>query len=185
MVIPFDQQLFLAINEAHSDFLDGIMILVSGKFTWMPLYLLLLFFIWKYYKNRIIEIFIYIAIIIGLTDQSSVLVKNYFERLRPCHEESLQSLIYLADGCGGKFGFVSSHAANSMALAIFMLLLFSPINSRYKWLLLIYTFLIGYSRIYLAAHYPSDVLGGYCLGALIAIVFYYSLKSRFVLAPIK
>jgi undecaprenyl-diphosphatase len=185
MVSPFEQQLFLAINEAHSDFLDGMMILVSGKYTWVPLYLLLLFYIWKYYKNRVIEIFIYIAVIIGLSDQSSVLIKNYFERLRPCHEDSLQSVIHLADGCGGKFGFVSSHAANSMALTVFILLLFASVSNKYRWLILIYTFIIGYSRIYLGAHYPSDVLGGYCLGALIAIVFYYTLKSRFILAPIK
>jgi undecaprenyl-diphosphatase len=185
MVSPFEQQLFFAINQAHSDFLDGLMIIVSGKFTWVPLYLLLLFYIWKYYKIRVIEIFIYIVVIIGLTDQSSVLLKNYFERLRPCHETSLQSLIHLADGCGGKFGFVSSHAANSMALTVFMLLLFSSISSRYRWLMLIYTLIIGYSRVYLGAHYPSDVLGGYGLGALIAIVFYYTLKSRFILAVTK
>ncbi len=178
-----DLNLFFAINHAnHANhpFLDLLMIAISSRWTWIPLYVLLLFFIWKYFKKRTFEILAYLLFLILLCDQGSVFIKNTVARLRPCHEPSIKSLVNIADGCGGQFGFVSSHAANAMGLSVFMILLFSQLKNNYRWLMLIYTLLIGYSRIYLGAHYPSDILGGYILGTFFAILVYYTLRSRFV-----
>jgi undecaprenyl-diphosphatase len=172
--------LFFAINHNHHPFLDVLMIAISSRWTWIPLYVLLLFFIWKYFKKRTFEILVYIVFLIVLCDQGSVIIKNTVARLRPCHEPSIASFANLADGCGGKFGFVSSHAANAMGLSLFIILVFSKLKNSYRWLMLVYVVLIGYSRIYLGAHYPSDILGGYLLGALIAIIVYYTLRPRFV-----
>lgn len=170
---------FFAINHTNHPILDMIMIAISSRWIWIPLYLLVLFFIWKYFKKRTFEILLYIVLLIVLCDQASVFIKNTIARLRPCHEPSIKALVNIADGCGGQFGFVSSHAANSMGLSFFMILLFSQSRKPYRWLMLIYAFLIGYSRIYLGAHYPSDILGGYLLGALFAVLIYYTLRNRF------
>jgi undecaprenyl-diphosphatase len=179
MVGQFEQDLFLAINHAASPFLDKVMVLISENWTWVPLYGLLLFFIWKYYKIRTLEIAAYIGLLILLCDQISVFIKYFTTRLRPCHEPSFQYLVRLVDGCGGKYGLVSSHAANSMGLAVFILLLFSKFPIKWQWGLLVYTLLIGYSRIYLGVHYPTDILGGYLLGTAIALLLYATTRNRF------
>jgi undecaprenyl-diphosphatase len=178
MLNHLDQSIFFSINHANAEWLDHIMIVISAKWSWLPLYALLLYFIWRKYGLRTIEILLYIALLILACDKLSVAIKETIQRLRPCHDTELSSFVNAIDGCGGKFGFVSSHAANSMGLAVFVILLFSNVSSKYKWLLLLYALVIGYSRIYLGVHYPSDVIGGYLLGTILALSLYYIAKSR-------
>jgi undecaprenyl-diphosphatase len=120
-----DTQLFLFLNSLHLPFLDPVMILISGKLTWIPLYLFLLVLIIRYFKWQSVMILLFVALLITVSDQVSVKIFKYvFERPRPCHEPDLQALIHLPTGnCGGAYGFISSHAANSFALAGFLFLL--------------------------------------------------------------
>ncbi len=123
----------------------------------------------------------YVGIFIGLlfliSDQTSVkLFKDVFERLRPCHEIDLSGLVHVVDGCGGKFGFVSSHAANSFAFAIFSGYL---LKSNYKYILplmLFWAALVSYSRIYVGVHYPGDIIGGAILGSIVGILVFWLMK---------
>jgi undecaprenyl-diphosphatase len=81
--------------------------------------------------------------------------------------------VHLVDNYeGGKYGFPSSHASNSFALAVFVILL---IGKRFKWLnyvVLSYPILVSYSRIYLGVHYPGDVICGMIIGSLLGFIFY-------------
>jgi len=94
-------------------------------------------------------------------------------RFRPCHHPGLKDLLHLADGCGGKFGFVSSHAANTMGLAVLVSLILK--NRAITVSMLAFALVNGYSRIYLGKHFVFDVIGGFLLGALIAYGVYRGL----------
>ncbi len=128
------------------------------------------------WKTFIIAIFIALTILLG--DRISVVFfKEVFERLRPCHNPNLAGLVHIIDNhCGGQFGFVSSHATNSFALALFSGLL---LKKHYKYILCIMIFwaaLVSYSRVYVGVHYPGDVLGGAILGSIIGILVFWVMK---------
>ncbi len=161
-----DAKLLLFINGAHSDFADVLMFGVSNKYTWIPLYLLILWLVWKHYGKKGIWVVLSFALAVTLADQISVhLFKNVFQRYRPCHNLDLQGLLHLVNGkCGGKFGFVSSHAANTAAVATVGIFFFRKHAKWIVWVLLGYTLLNCYSRVYMGVHYPSDVVGGFFLG---------------------
>jgi len=171
MLERFDQQLFLFINSANSPFFDQVMHTISGKLIWVPLYLAILIFLGVKYKRKFLIILIFIIVAATLADQSSVIVKNIFHRLRPCHEPSLLAIVHLLNGeCGGIYGFVSSHATNSFDVALLSL---SFIKKRwYSISIILWAGIISYSRVYLGVHYPADVIFGALLGSFIGWSIY-------------
>ena len=171
-LIDLDTQLFLFLNGLHNEAFDSIMAWISGKTTWWPFYLLLLLYLGWTRRWQLIPIIFFIALVVTLADQTSVhLFKEVFERLRPCHEPALKEAVHIVNGrCGGMYGFVSSHAANTFAVAMLLLLI-----QRKRWftaLMLTWAAIVSYSRIYLGVHYPGDVLGGAVLGVLCGLLVY-------------
>ncbi|GAB3649725.1 phosphatase PAP2 family protein [Hymenobacter agri] len=167
-ILALDRWLLLAINHAHSSLLDAVMVFASNRNVWFPVYAVLIAWLIYHFRQRAWLLLPLVVAAVGLADSiTSRLFKPFFGRPRPCHDASLDHLLRLPDGCGGMFGFLSSHAANSMALAVFLALVLPAGRFRalkigaFAWCLL-----LSYSRVYLAAHYPTDVLGGAVVGAL-------------------
>lgn len=170
-----DKSLFLWLNSFHSPAWDKIMWFISGKVQWAPLYAILLGFIIYKFRWKSIYILIGVALVITLADRISVEVfKNVIQRPRPTHCYEIKHLVHTVNNYyGGAYGFVSSHAANSFAIALYMALIF---RNRYVTIgILFWAALVSYSRIYLGVHYPGDILGGALLGAACGSLVYYLL----------
>jgi len=164
-LIDLDKKILLFLNGLNHPVLDQIMIYTTETFFWLPLYLFLLFLMFKNYKRETWFILLGATITIVLSDQiTSSLMKPFFARLRPSQEPALQSLIHLVNGYkGGLYGFASSHAANTFGTALFVWLVLSPIYKRVGWIF-VWAAFVTYTRIYLGVHYPGDILVGAIIG---------------------
>lgn len=164
----WDEKAFLWLNSFHSDGLDPIVLQLTQTITWIPLYLLLLYLIYRKDPKNMAWVIGGVMLTILLADQvSSGFMKPYFERLRPCHDPQWVGLIHNYGRCGGLYGFVSSHAANTFGMATFLTLILRKKQKGIYWLFL-YALVVSYSRIYLGVHYPLDVFFGALVGVLSA-----------------
>jgi undecaprenyl-diphosphatase len=171
-----DDSILLLINGNNSPFMDQVMITISGRFTWIPLYLLFAILIGLKYKKHSWVVILFAILVIIASDQVANLIKNEVMRSRPSHIPNILHLLHIyknSEGesyMGGQYGFVSNHAANSAALSTYLILLFR--NKFVTAGLIIWVLLLGYSRIYLGVHFPSDVLGGMVLGFILGFTAY-------------
>lgn len=162
----FDSRLFLWLNGLHAKWLDVVMVSITEMWPWIPLYLLLLFLVFKQYGRRGWWILLAVAVVILCADQLSAHVcKPLFHRLRPCFNPELEGLVHLPKGLpGGRYGFVSSHAANTFGVAALLTMVLRKSYRSIGWWLYAWAFVASYSRIYVGVHYPGDILGGAILG---------------------
>ncbi|HSH50356.1 MAG TPA: phosphatase PAP2 family protein [Bacteroidales bacterium] len=168
-----DTQLFIFLNGLNSSFWDQVMWWFSGKLFWLPMYLIIIAYIIFKLRWKAIITLLFIALVVTLADQISVhAFKEVFQRLRPCHNPELKDIVHLVNNkCGGQYGFVSSHAANTFAVAFFLKNLFK--QKYFSLFIISWAVVVSYSRIYLGVHYPFDIIAGALLGTIIGISIFY------------
>jgi undecaprenyl-diphosphatase len=171
-LIQLDKELLIWLNSHNTPFWDVVMMFFTRKEFWIPLYLLLLYQIYKVKGKEAIYWILGAFLLVFLCDQiSTQLFKNVFERFRPSHDPSLEGMVNLVSGYkGGRYGFVSSHATNSFGFALFTSLLFR--NKLYTFFIFSWSLLVIYTRIYLGVHFPGDVIGGMILGLILGYAVY-------------
>lgn len=194
-LIHIDTEILLAINGWHAPWADTLMWIISAKATWIPLYLLLIgLLVWRYRKpaptavkwlQRVpacVVMIVVIALAVGAADFiASGILKDLVARPRPTRVPELEGVLHLVNGYrSGQYGFVSSHAANTMACALLFSLIWRKKIATCG--LMLWVAANCYSRMYLGVHYPTDILGGLIVGSLVAVVAYWLLDRYHLVA---
>lgn len=172
-LLNIDRYLLLSLNGSDSLFWDGCMLVYTSMAVWVPLAIVLLCVLLK--NNNIKDFFllvVLIAILATLTDQiSSGFCKPFFERWRPTNDPLLMYAVDVVNETkAGKYGFTSSHAANSFGIATFISLLIR--NRSLSVSLMIWAAMNAFTRIYIGVHYPGDILGGTVIGVVVGWLIY-------------
>ncbi len=188
-LIHIDTEILLAINGWHSPWADSLMWIISAKATWIPLYLLLIgLLIWRYRRPAMTSVkwlqrvpacvvmIVVIGLAVGAADFiASGILKDLIARPRPTRVPELEGVLHLVNGYrSGRYGFVSSHAANTMACALLFSLIWRKKITTVG--LMLWVAANCYSRMYLGVHYPTDILGGLIVGSLVAVVAFLGLR---------
>ena len=170
-IILEDKQAMIFLNNLGSSTFDPFWILVSEKWFWIPLYIIFLYFLYKNFnKKSLFYILLFVALGITASDQITNIFKFGFERLRPCHDPSLEGLLREVK-CGGKFGFYSAHSSNSFFVATYLTILLGKKIKQLPYFLFVWAAIVAYSRVYLGMHFPGDIIIGAIMGILLAIFF--------------
>jgi membrane-associated phospholipid phosphatase len=169
----FDYWFFTKINgEWHTPFLDNLLPLCREAIFWLPFYIFLILFVTINYKRKGWYWVIFFIMIAAVSDfLSSSIIKEYFFRIRPCHDILLMDKIrFLASYCPQSSSFTSSHAVNHFAISMFIFMTFRNAISKWWALIFIWAIIICYAQVYVGVHFPLDVFGGGIVGALIGYI---------------
>jgi undecaprenyl-diphosphatase len=166
-----DTSLLVYLNSLGSQTYDKLWLIITNQLNWTPLFLLMFYLIYKKIGGKqTLYVLLFIAVLIAFTDQTTNLFKYTFQRLRPCNNPDINTIIRVVE-VRKSYSFFSGHAANTMAVATFLYLVLKR-HFKYLGFLFLWPLIFAYSRIYLGLHYPGDILTGYFFGALFGFLIY-------------
>ncbi len=180
----FDQEILLFFNGHHTPFLDEVMALITGKWIWIPFYLLLIDLLFKKLgpKYAILTLVAVVLAIVMADQICASLIRPYIGRLRPCNPDNpiFQYITLVKEIHPGSYSWPSCHAANTFALAT---LLSCVMRSRkFTTFIFVWATIVSISRLYCGVHYPTDILCGAAFGSVfgyLALMFVSRIYTAF------
>lgn len=162
------------LSGPHTVFFDIFTQVLTSGWTWIALYLTLLFVVIKNNETMlqiglvVLSALICVLLADGLADG---IAKPATMRLRPLNDPNVRPLLDIVAGVANKnYSFFSAHAANTMSLCVFFSLLFRSVWTSV--VLACWSLINCWTRIYLSMHYPSDILVGLLWGITVGILVY-------------
>lgn len=171
-LIEKDQQLLIYLNNLGTDFLDPIFMYITHQINWLPFFLIIIFLLLKKISLKQFGLLVLIlTVFFVFTDQMTNLVKYSVDRLRPVNDPLIEPYLRVLRKAGSP-SFFSGHASNSSG-SILIIFLIMKRYYKYAWLIFFFPLIFAYTRIYLALHYPLDILCGYIFGIASGFLFYF------------
>lgn len=173
-----DKAIFTFIHaKAAVPWLDWLMLAIRNGYTWIPLYVFLLYWILRYHLKYSWQFILLSVVCFATTNHLAVeIIKPHFQRLRPCHDAVLQPILRNILDCGGRYSLPSAHAANHFGLAAFWFLSVALINGKRLYWFWLWAFLVGYAQVYVGKHYPFDIVLGAVIGIVTGVICYLLFK---------
>lgn len=170
-ILALDTELFIYLNGLGSETYDGVWLMITKQINWIPLFIVLLYIIFKKLGTKqTLFLLLFVAVLVTLTDQTTNVFKYSFQRLRPCSDPKINTIIRVVKS-SSTYGFFSGHAANTMAVSTFLYLIMKR-HFKYFGLLFLWPLIFAYSRIYLGLHYPLDIISGYLCGFILGFLMF-------------
>lgn len=173
-LLHYERDAFFFLNGSDSEYWDHFLWLFSSKEVWLPLaFFILAVLIYKKNWKEVLFILLSIVLVITFCDQfASHFCKPFFARFRPTSHPDFMNQVETVFGYrSGKYGFISSHAANAFGFATYMSMLFR--QKLFCYTIVIWSVVTAYTRIYLGVHFISDVVFGAIAGIFFGFLVYY------------
>lgn len=178
-IISLDKQLFVFLNSLGAPAFDDLWLLITNQVNWTPFFIVVFYLIYKKIGLKKLGIaLVFIAVLILICDQTANFFKETVQRLRPCNDLEIKSIIRIVKQ-SDTFSFFSGHAANSMATTVFVFLILRK-HYKYSCLLFLFPLIFAFSRIYLGLHFPIDILTGYLCGTSFGFFVYKIYQKKFL-----
>lgn len=170
-ILQYDKELFQFLNGLGNESWDTFWLYVTQQFSWIPLFAVMLFLVMKAYGwKKGLAVMVIVALLITFSDQFVNFLKDYFARVRPNNDPTINTVIRILKR-PRSYSFVSGHSTTSFAVTTFMILLLRK-HFKYIYFLVLWPLLFAYSRIYIGVHYPIDIFIGMLIGMGIGYLFY-------------
>jgi undecaprenyl-diphosphatase len=175
-LLEFEREWFLAVNGSHTGWQDRLMFAFAGVWAWTPLFLLPLYFVIKRRRERLSALLCTLLAGVAGSVMAEWLVKPLFRRYRPTHHPSFMNDVTTVNDyvASGDYGFISGHSTSAFAFAVMSALIVR--NKWYSAAIFLWALTMVYSRVYLGAHFITDVIPGMITGAFIGWFLYLLYK---------
>ncbi len=174
-IIQLDKEALVYLNNLGTEQFDALWLGITNQFNWIPLFLIVIILVFKYFGwKRGGFIILAMIIMVAFSDQFTNFIKNTVQRLRPNNDPDIRPLLRILKSPRG-YSFMSGHATTSTVFSVFVILLLKD-KFKYVYCILFFPMVFAYSRLYLGVHYPIDIFVGLCIGATLAFLYFKLVK---------